>query len=60
MGDARDIAAIARDASSGGVIRLVTIDGNGCERRMIQPIEQPPCDDELPQIKRAADVEMTT
>ena len=52
--------AIARDASSGGVIRLVTIDGNGCERRMIQPIEQPPCDDELPQIKRAAVVEMTT
>ena len=45
--------AIARDASSGGVIRLVTIDAKGSERKMIQPIEQPLCDEELPALKRS-------
>jgi len=45
--------AIARDASSGGVIRLVTIDGKGCERKMLQPIEHVLCDDELPPVKRS-------
>ena len=44
---------IARDASSGGVIRLVTIDGKGCERKMLQPIEHVLCDDELPPVKRS-------
>ena len=43
--------AIARDASSGGVIRLVTIDANGCERKMLQPSEHTVCDDELPALK---------
>ena len=45
--------AIARDASSGGVIRLVTIDATGVSRQMIQPIEQPLCDEELPAVKRS-------
>ena len=40
--------AIARDASSGGVIRLVTIHENGCEKKMLQPKEQRVCDSELP------------
>jgi len=45
--------AIARDASSGGVIRLVIIDAQGTERKMLQPIEHTVCDDELPPIKRS-------
>lgn len=40
--------AIARDASSGGVIRLVTIHEHGSERKMLQPHEHPACHDELP------------
>lgn len=45
--------AIARDASSGGVIRLVVIDEKGAERKMLQPIEHSVCDDELRPIKRS-------
>jgi 20S proteasome subunit beta 1 len=44
--------AIARDASSGGVIRLVTIHESGSARQMLEPAQHPPCDDELPVIRR--------
>ena len=44
--------AIARDASSGGVIRLVTIHEHGSDRQMIEPYLHPACHDELPVIRR--------
>ena len=39
--------AMARDGSSGGVIRLVTIDSKGVTRRMVPGNEVPPGYDEL-------------
>ena len=44
--------AIARDASSGGVIRLVTIHEHGSDKKMLEPYQHPACDDELPVIRR--------
>jgi 20S proteasome subunit beta 1 len=41
--------AIARDASSGGVIRLVTIHEHGCEKKCVLPKDHKVCDGELPQ-----------
>ena len=50
---ARSISlAIARDASSGGVIRLVTIHESGSARQMLKPHQHPPCESELPVIRR--------
>lgn len=43
--------AIARDASSGGVIRLITIHDKGSHRVMLEPIQHPMCGDELPVIR---------
>ncbi|KFM25126.1 Proteasome subunit beta type-6 [Auxenochlorella protothecoides] len=40
--------AMARDGSSGGVVRLVTITEKGAERRLIKPEEHPVLWDELP------------
>jgi 20S proteasome subunit beta 1 len=42
--------AIARDASSGGVIRLVTIHENGCEKQCVLPNDHKVCDGELDQV----------
>ncbi|CAL6385244.1 unnamed protein product [Bathycoccus prasinos] len=42
--------AIARDASSGGVIRLVTIHENGCEKQCVLPKDHKVCDGELEQV----------
>ena len=47
-----DALAIARDASSGGVIRLVTIHEHGSDRQMLEPYQHPACDDELPVLRR--------
>lgn len=44
--------AISRDASSGGVIRLVTIHEKGCDRQMFEPAQHPLAYDELPVIRR--------
>jgi 20S proteasome subunit beta 1 len=50
---ARSISlAIARDASSGGVIRMVTIHESGSARQMLEPHQHPPCESELPVIRR--------
>lgn len=40
--------AMSRDGSSGGVIRLVTINKEGTTKRMVRPEEQPVFWDELP------------
>ena len=45
--------AIARDASSGGVIRLVTIHENGCEKQCVLPKDHKVCDCELEQVAGA-------
>jgi len=42
--------AIARDASSGGVIRLVTIHENGCEKQCVLPKDHKVCDGEFKQV----------
>jgi 20S proteasome subunit beta 1 len=44
--------AIARDASSGGVVRLVTIHDKGSSRQMLEPRHQSLCESELPVIPR--------
>jgi 20S proteasome subunit beta 1 len=44
--------AIARDASSGGVVRLVTIHDKGSSRQMLEPKHQSLCESELPVIPR--------
>ena len=44
--------AISRDASSGGVIRLVTIHEKGAEKQMFEPAQHPLAYDELPVIRR--------
>lgn len=44
--------AIARDASSGGVVRLVTIHSKGSSRQMLEPKHQSLCESELPVIPR--------
>lgn len=41
--------AMSRDGSSGGVIRLVNIDKNGAERKLITPEEHPVFWDEIPE-----------
>jgi 20S proteasome subunit beta 1 len=44
--------AVARDASSGGCIRLVTIHEHGSSRQMLEPRHQSLCESELPVIPR--------
>lgn len=41
--------AMARDASSGGVIRIVTIDKDGARRRMVTPDEHMQMWDDIPE-----------
>jgi len=41
--------AMSRDGSSGGVVRLVTIDQQGSTRRMLTPEEHPTMWDEIPE-----------
>ncbi|GAB4822237.1 hypothetical protein N2152v2_009283 [Parachlorella kessleri] len=41
--------AMSRDGSSGGVIRLVTVNKDGAHRRLIKPQEHPTFWDELPE-----------
>ena len=43
--------AITMDSSSGGVIRLVTIDDKGCNKQMLEPYKHPMTYGELP-VKR--------
>lgn len=40
--------AMSRDGSSGGVIRLITIDAHGARRKVVTPEEHPVFWDEIP------------
>lgn len=44
-------AAFARDGSSGGVIRLVTVNKDGAFRRMVQGPELPPALEEVEHVR---------